>query len=57
MTVRITHRAGVGDWPYGAVVHLEDRRAQRLIHNGYAEPTPETPIRTGKGRRAAAEAH
>ena len=41
MTIRILHEPGVGEWPCGATVELEDRRAQRLIHRGYAEPVPD----------------
>ena len=44
MRVQIVAFAGVGMWPPGAVVDLDDRRAERLIHDGYAmlaeEPTP-----------------
>jgi hypothetical protein len=36
MRIRITHDAGVADLPKGAVVDLDDRRAERLIHDGYA---------------------
>lgn len=36
MRIRITHKAGVGQHPYGAVVELEDRRASGLVHDGYA---------------------
>lgn len=36
-TIRITHRAGVGDWPLGVTVTLEDRHAQKLVGDGYAE--------------------
>ena len=37
MRIRILALAGVGQWAHGAVVDVEDRRAQRLIHDGYAE--------------------
>lgn len=37
MTVRIIHQPGIGEWPYGAVVQLEDRRARRLLLVGYVE--------------------
>lgn len=37
MRVRILALGGVGSYPKGAVVDLDDRRAQRLIHDGYAE--------------------
>jgi hypothetical protein len=36
MTIRIIHGSGVGDWPHGVTVELEDRHAQRLIQQGYA---------------------
>jgi hypothetical protein len=46
MTIRIQHHAGVGEWANGTVVELDDRRALRLIHDGYAvevvaEPKPQ----------------
>lgn len=40
MTIRILHAAGVGPWPQGATIEIDDRRALRLIRDGYAEPTP-----------------
>lgn len=44
MTIRITHHSGIGDWAYGAVVTLSDRRAAALIHDGYAvEVKPVVP--------------
>lgn len=36
MTILILHQAGVGFWPCGAVITIEDRRAQGLIKDGYA---------------------
>lgn len=51
MTIRITHAAGVGDWPYGAVVELEDRRAIKLLHDGYAVQTDETAVKAKSKKR------
>ena len=48
-TIRITHRAGVGEWPHGAVVNVEDWRAQRLIGHGWAVAMEAT--NTGKRPR------
>lgn len=36
MTIQILHRPGIGEWPHGVVVQVEDRCAKRLIHDGYA---------------------
>ncbi len=54
MTIRITHPSGgsVGEWANGAVVVCDDRRAQRLIMQGYAvevEPAPE-PVKKKKAK-------
>lgn len=43
MRIRILALAGAGEWPQGAVVEVEDRRAQRLIRNGYAEAVKDKP--------------
>lgn len=43
MRIRIIHDAGVATWPKGAVVETDDRRAQRLIHDGYAVAAPSEP--------------
>lgn len=53
ITVRITHAAGVGDWPMGATVPLEDRRAQKLLREGYAEAVVvEPPVYVPKAKKA-----
>ncbi len=52
MTIRITHTAGIGEWACGAVVEVDDRRAARLIHDGYAVATDakvEKPPKRKKG--------
>lgn len=36
----VTLLQAVGEHPKGAVVQMEDRRAQILIRGGYAVPTP-----------------
>lgn len=52
-TVRITHAAGVGDWPMGATVPLEDRRAQKLLREGYAvEVSNEPPVVIHRSKKA-----
>ena len=38
MRICITHVAGVGQHAVGAVVEMDDHRATRLIHDGYAVP-------------------
>lgn len=43
MRIRITHDAGVADYPKGAVVDVNDYRAQRLIRSGYAVAAPAEP--------------
>lgn len=45
-TIRLL--ANVANDPKGAVIHVEDRRAQRLIQTGYAERAPETPKKLKK---------
>lgn len=37
MTIRILNPSGVGEWAYGAVLDVDERRALRLIRTGYAE--------------------
>jgi len=41
MTIRLLQP--VADDPKGAVLVVDERRAQRLIRTGYAEPVVETP--------------
>jgi len=48
MRIRILHAAGVGDLPKGAVVDLDDRRAARLVHDGYAERVATPPAKKEK---------
>lgn len=52
-TIRILHHAGVGDWPMGATVEVDDRRAQRLILVGYARAVspPQRPDDRAKRTR------
>ena len=52
MTIRITHAAGVGDWANGAVVVLDDRRAQRLVQDGYAVEIDIEPVVVKKKKQA-----
>lgn len=50
MTIRIIHPAGVGEWAQGAVVVCDDRRAQRLVQDGYAVAVPPAVPKTKKAK-------
>ena len=51
MTIQITHQSGVGNWAYGAVITLNDRRALALIHDGYAVAVKDELPRKSRGER------
>jgi hypothetical protein len=34
----------VGDWPAGVIIAVEERRADRLARQGYAERVPDPPV-------------
>jgi hypothetical protein len=58
MTVRITHKPGIGDWAYGAVVDMDDRRARRLALVGYVvEVKPKPKKETGEADGRAESRH
>lgn len=53
MTIQIVHPAGVGEWPYGVVITVQDRRGDRLVRTGYAVQVPED--RAPRPKRKAKE--
>lgn len=50
MRIQLLHP--VGDDPAGAVLEVDERRAQRLVRTGYAVETATDPPRRREDRRA-----
>lgn len=48
MRVEITHHPGVGDHLDGAIVDVDDQRAQRWIRTGYAKAAPSVSPKKAK---------